>query len=179
MLVQKTAIRVQAWQLGKDTAKEAEMIQAGKIRRRPDGTYELFSQEATGETGQLAQPGDYFKVDSQGFPYPNDQAFFESRHEHLQDDWYLQKASPVAAWTADEPKTDAIRFLLERRQLEIHPDTPDRYFAAFLWGTWQTAARDAVIILQHTERNARGEITSVDFYFVAKQEFDRSYTILA
>ena len=78
MLVQKKPVRLQAWQLGAGDAKEAEMIAAGKIKLREDGSYELFSMEALGEKGQIAGPGDYFKVDSAGFPYPNKKAFYRA-----------------------------------------------------------------------------------------------------
>lgn len=178
MLVQKIAVRVQAWQLGAGTAKEREMIESGKILLRSNGDYELFSQEATGENGQIARRGDYFKVDAEGLPYPNEKAFFEKNHEHLENDWYLQKTRPVEAWTADEPENDIIRFLLDKKLLQIHPENPDRYFSAFLWGTLETAARDAVIVIHHAKKNDRGEIVTVDFNFVAKPAFDSTYTIL-
>ena len=77
MMAEKTALRVRAWQLGAGTEMEKEMVAQGKIKRRKDGTYEVFSMEATGETGQIAKAGDYFKLDDSGKPYPNDKAFFE------------------------------------------------------------------------------------------------------
>jgi len=178
MYVQKKAVRIQAWQLGAHTEKEAELIKSGKIKLREDGTYELFSLEATGEKGEIAMPGDYFKLSSSGFPYPNAKDFFESKHEQLHDTWYLQKSQPLLAWAVGEPETDAIRFLLDQNLLQIHPDDPGHYFSAFLWGTRETSAQDSVIVFYKIERNDRGEITGVDFNFVVRSEFEQSYTIL-
>ena len=179
MLIQKIAVPTQAWQLGAGTAMEADLLAQGKIKLRAGGEYELFSQEATGKTGQIARRGDYFKVDSAGFPYPNSRAYFESMHEKTGDGWYLQKTPPLTAWTADEPMPEEIRYLLDRQLLQIHPGEESRFFSAILWGAPETAARDAVILIYRTDRNEQGGITGVDFNFVAKAEFDRTYRVLA
>ena len=178
MLVQKKPVRLQAWQLGAGDAKEAEMIAAGKIKLREDGSYELFSMEALGEKGQIAGPGDYFKVDSAGFPYPNKKAFFEERHVPLGDGWYLQKTQPIPAWTADMPADEVIDFLIRENLLRIHPENPARYFTADLWGTEETAAKDAVVVIHSVERDDEGRITGVDFNFVERTIFDSTYTVL-
>ena len=47
--------RVQAWELGAGSAMEQEMIRRGKIAARPDGTWEIFSQESTEGSGQVAR----------------------------------------------------------------------------------------------------------------------------
>lgn len=179
MYVQKTALRVQAWQLGAGSAKEAELLQSGKIKRRADGDYELFSREATGESGQLAKPGDYFKVDISGLPYPNDREYFERMHTRLPDGRYLQKPRTLLAWTAEEPPHEAIRFLLRQGLLQIHGDDPARYFSAALWGTLETAARDAVVVIHQVDRNGQDEIVGVTFNFVARDEFNRTYTVIS
>ena len=69
MYVQKKAALIQAWRLGDGTEKEQELISKKVIVLREDGCYELFSREATGKTGEIAKIGDYFKVDSGGYPY--------------------------------------------------------------------------------------------------------------
>ena len=174
----KTAVKVRAWRLGDQSAMEMDLIAQGKIRLREDGAYELFSQEATGETGQIAYRGDYFKVDSSTRPYPNDKAFFEAHHTPLGEDWYLQSSSPLPIWTAEEPMNDAVRFLLDTGALAFHPEDPARYYSAFLWGTTETAARDAVILFYAIERSEDGRIIRVEFNFVARGEFDAAYTVL-
>ena len=74
--VRKKNVRVQAWELGAGSETEKRMIQARKIIPHPDGTYEVFSQECKNGKGQIANAGDYFKVDATGSPYPNERAFF-------------------------------------------------------------------------------------------------------
>ncbi|MCD8022748.1 MAG: hypothetical protein LUF30_07200, partial [Lachnospiraceae bacterium] len=54
---------IKAWQLGENSDMEKQLIATGAIRLLPDGSYELFSQEAVNGTGEIARPGDYFKVD--------------------------------------------------------------------------------------------------------------------
>ena len=178
MNVQKTAVRIQAWQLGAGSAKETELINCGKIMIREDGSYELLSREATGEKGQIAKPGDYFKVDSGGFPYPNDRDYFEKMHQHLQDDRYLQKTPVLPAWTAEEPQNEVIRFLLDHGLLRINEDDPEHYFSADLWGTVETAAKDAVIVIHDVDRNDENEIIHVTFNFVERDSFEKTYRVL-
>ena len=48
----KTATRVQAWELGTGSDMEKEMLRNGKIIAHSDGTFEVFTKEATGEKGQ-------------------------------------------------------------------------------------------------------------------------------
>ena len=148
------------------------------MKLRADGTYELFSREAAGETGQIAKPGDYFKLDPAGSPYPNDRAYFESMHEHIGDDRYLQKAPVLYAWTADEPVGEVIRFLLDQGLLRINENDPERYFSAFLWGTTETAARDAAVVIHDVERNDKNEIVRVSFNFVDRDYFDGNYRVI-
>ena len=178
MIVQKEAVHVQAWQLGTKSEKEQEMIKNGRIKYLADGNYELFSQEATGKTGQIAKPGDYFKVAPSGEPYPNEKDWFERMHTHIQDDWYMQKAIPLPAWTVEEPVNETIRFLLDHGLLMINPNDFAHYFSAPLWGTTETAAKDAVIIIHHVERSKDNEIVGVDFNFVVREEFDKTYQLL-
>lgn len=178
MYVQKQAIRVRAWQLGAETEKEKEMLKSGRMKLRPDGNYELFSQEAAGPTGQIAEPGDYFKTDPTGRPYPNDKAYFEAMHERIEGDLYLQKAPVLYAWTEGEPVGETVRYLLDSGLLKISEDDPERYYSAFLWGTTETAARDAVVVVHGVERNDKNEITDVKFNFVARDYFDSVYRVV-
>ena len=51
---------VKAYRLGAGSQMEAQLIREGAIRRREDGSYELFSQEAVNGRGEAARTGDYF-----------------------------------------------------------------------------------------------------------------------
>ena len=176
--VRKRRVRLQAWQLGTATPMEKRLIDEGRIVRREDGQYELFSQEATGSVGEIASAGDYFKVDPPGCPYPNKRDGFERKHRHIGGDWYEQICEPVPVWTADEPVCEEIRFLLSTGRLQIHPDDPGHYFSARIWGTVETAAKDAVVVFYEIKRNDRGEIRSIDFNFVERGYFDSTYELL-
>ena len=174
----KHAVRLQAWRLGAGSRKEKELMAAGRIRLRPDGTYELFSQEATGAVGQIAQAGDYFKEDPPGCPYPNKRAFFEATHTRVGGNWYIQQSPPIRIWTVGEPLDEAVEFLLRTGRLEIRPDDPEKCFSAELWGTRETAARDAVLAFYEIKRDGNGSITDVTFNFIARPAFEKTYTVL-
>lgn len=174
----KKNTRVQAWQLGMNTQMEQKMVKEGKIRLREDGRYELFSQEATGEVGQIACAGDYFKVDPPGYPYPNEKDMFEARHRHIEDDWYEQISEPVRIWTVEDPDCEEVLYLKGAGQLRIHFDDNNTYFSAKLWGTEETAARDAVIVFYNVVRDRSGAILMIDFNFVERGYFERTYEVL-
>ena len=179
MYVQKKAALIQAWRLGDGTEKEQELISKKVIVLREDGCYELFSREATGKTGEIAKIGDYFKVDSGGYPYPNERQIFEASHEHVDADQYLQKTPVLFAWTADQPMNDAVQYLFDRELVVLHEDDPAHFFSAFLWGTEETAAKDAIIVFYQIQRDDRGKIIKIDFNFVGKSECDKTYQIVS
>ena len=179
MIIQKqTGKPIRAWQLGCVSDTEQQMIAAGKIIRHDDGRYELFSQESVNGHGQLAQSGDYFKVDGAGFPYPNERSWFEAHHEHVQGDEYLQNSEPLEAWDADEPMCPQINFLLDSGRLIIDPEHPEKYFSAFLWGAPLSAAIDAVVVFYKTDYSADGSICDVDYNFVERSEFEKTYAVI-
>ena len=159
----KTAVRVRAWELGAGSGMEKEMLLCGKIAKRADGTYELFSPEASEGKGQVAKAGDFFKVDHRGLPCPNERNFFLQNHRHLEGDWYMQAARPLKVWRLGDPECEEIRFLLDNRLLSVCPENRERCFSASLWGTMETAAADAVLIFYSVQRNPDGTIASVDF----------------
>lgn len=174
----KRLVRLHAWQLGKDTPMEKKMIMEGRIVKREDGCYEVFSLEATGPVGEIAQPGDYFKVDSTGYPYPNGKSFFEKKHRQIEEDWYEQISEPVQIWSANDSMCEEIQFLLSTGQLSIHPDDPTHYYSAKLWGTEETAAKDAVIVFYEIERDGEGIIQDINFNFVERSVFENTYELL-
>lgn len=62
--------------MGEENCVIDTLILQGKVKRLSDDSYEVFSQEVVQEHGEVAFKGDYIKVDSDGFPYPNNADFF-------------------------------------------------------------------------------------------------------
>lgn len=182
----RTAIKnkkkiVTAYQLGTGSDMEKQLIEEGGIRLREDGSYELFSQEAVNGAGELAVSGDYFKVDTVGdkhFPYPNAKDWFEENHVHLQGDEYEQQNKPQLIWEATDPISEEIKYLLDNGKLIIKEDDETRYYNAFLWGADLSAAKDATIVFYSIARDEKGNIVDISFNFVAKAEFEKSYSYM-
>lgn len=171
---------VNAYCLGKKSEMEQRLIELGRIRLLPDGDYELMSQESKNGVGQRACAGDFFKVDRVDgvyYPYPNDQVYFLNNHIHLNGDTYEQKAKPLAIWQWGDEPCDAIEYLLEQEKLIINHEDSERFFNAFLWGADLSAAKDATVVFYDILRDDSGAVTDVSFNFVAKNEFERNYTI--
>lgn len=175
----KEGKRIRAWQLGAGSKMERELLQTGKIRRTENGRYELFSQEASNGMGEIAQIGDYFKIDADGFPYPNRREWFEEQHLWAEGDWYEQKPQILPAWRAGDPISEEVQFLLETGRMKLREDEPKRYFEASLWGARLTADRDAVLVFYSVERGENGKVCDADFCFVSGEEFARTYTELS
>lgn len=172
---------VKAYPLGAGHPMEAALITEGVIKLLEDGSYELFSQEAVNGQGQLAKPGDYFKVDTvegKHYPYPNGRDWFEENHVHLHGDEYEQKNKPLMIWQVGDEMTDEVRWLVNSGKLTLKPEDPAHYFNAFLWGSDLSAASDATLLFYGVNRDASGTITAIDFNFVAKAEFDANYTVV-
>ena len=182
----RTAIKnkkkiVTAYQLGTGSSMERQLIEEGAIHLREDGSYELFSQEAVNGTGEVAVSGEYFKVDTvegKHFPYPNAKTWFEENHIHLQDDEYEQQNKPQLIWEATDPISEEIQYLLDNGKLTINENDEERYFNAFLWGADLSAARDATIVFYNINRDEQGNIVDISFNFVAKAEFEKSYSYM-
>lgn len=174
----KKEVLLRAWRLGADSPMERELIGLGRIVPRDDGSYELFSLEATGRVGQVARRGDYFKVDPPGCPYPNERAYFERNHVHVEGDWYRQIARPLPVWMDGDPACEEVNWLISAGILRIDPGDPEHYYSATLWGTLERAARDAVLVFHAVERDADGAIQSIEFNFVDRKTFDRTYELL-
>ena len=173
---------VKAYPLGQGHPMEAALIEEGAIRLLPDGSYELFSQEAVNGQGQIAQAGDYFKVDTvdgRHYPYPNRREYFMSNHTHLSGDEYEQANKPLLIWQTSEPVSEEVRWLVETGRMTLKPEDPAHYFNAFLWGAQLSAAEDATLVFYSVSRDEGGSITDISFNFVARAEFEASYTILA
>ena len=172
---------LKAYPLGAGHPMEQALIEEGAIRLNPDGSYELFSQEAVNGSGQIAYPGDYFKVDTvdgRHYPYPNSREWFLENHTHIAGDDYEQKAKPLLIWQHGDEIMEPLAWLLEHDRLTLKEQEPERYFNAFLWGADMSAAIDATLIFYSVDRDADGQITDISFNFVAKPAFETSYTLV-
>ena len=168
-VMKKQGKHICAYQLGKGSAMEEKLIREGLIVKRGD-TYEIFSRECGGETGQIAHTGDYFKVDEGGKPYPNEKTWFEEHHRPLGGDEYEQIPAPLLAWEAGDPEDGPVRDLVEEGLLTIAEEDPEHYFQADLWGTHLTAPKDAVLVIYNLEKR--------EFNFVAREIFNNTYGIV-
>ncbi len=177
-VIKKHGKTVNAYCLGIDCEIIDRLINEGKIIPHTDGTYEIISLESVNGHGQTAKVGDYIKLDSSGSPYPNNAAFFRENHRHIKDNEYEQIPKPLLAWISDEPITDEVAFLIEHKGLELNENSFDKFFSAPLWGTVESSPRDSVLIFYSVERDECGEITDADFNFVARAEFEKTYTII-
>lgn len=135
----------------------------------------MVTRETVGK-GELAQAGDYIKLDTTGMPYPAERTWFEENHICREDGLYLQKVTPRKAWGMHELLCPEICFLLEHGLLEMDRE---QGFRAQLWGTVQTAAPGGIVVLDRVETDGCGEILTVDFHFVAEEEFAATYEILS
>jgi len=180
-VVKKKGTKLFAYRLGESHPVIDRLVSEGKIIPREDGAFEILSQEAynggSGK-GQLAYTGDYVKIDSSGFPYPNCAEFFSANHRLVSGDEYEQIPKPLAAWTTDEPMCEEIQFLIEQKGLVIAENDDAHYFTAPLWGTIESAAKDSVVIFYCIERDCRGNITDAEYNFVVRDEFDRTYDVV-
>lgn len=171
----KRPVTFTAFQLGQNSLLEAQMIQAGRIRTNGTGVYEVFSQEARAGKGEIVHSSDYVKIDSKGYPYPNKKDFFEASCVSLGENQYQQIGTPVEVWFADDPMSDFILFLLNTHQLHIDPSNDAQYFQAELFGAPLSAARSAAVIAYAVRRDPDGSIVDVDFNFVERGEFEKTY----
>lgn len=170
---------VTAYQLGTQHPVIDKLIQEKRIIPLSDGQFEVMSQEAVHGKGEIAQAGDFVKVDAAGYPYPNSRKFFENNHRHLRGDEYEQIPHPLAAWTADEELCEEVLFLIKNKGLALNENEPSQFFTAPLWGTIESAARDAVLIFYSIQRDETGRITKADFNFVARNIFNQDYEVLS
>lgn len=172
---------VHACRLGDGSAMERQLIQEGAIRRLPDGSYELFSQEATQGKGELALPGDYFKVDTvegHHYPYPNSKQFFEANHTLLDaaQDLYEQQPKPLQVWQKGDDMCPEIQFLLDTGRLQICPEDPERYFQAELFGAPLSTSDRGTVVFYSMVRNLDGTVKDAGFNLVSEKDFAASYT---
>lgn len=164
-----------AYELGASSDMERALIESGRIRIREDGRYELFSLEAVNGSGEIAQAGDFFKVDDSGSPYPIKRSDFMDNHRRIEGDLYEQMPRPLEAWTAEDGMCAEIEYLIANKGLVLDETSADKYFNAPLYGTLESAARDAVLIFYRLTRDGEGRVADATFNFVERSYFDRNY----
>ncbi len=179
-VIKKSGKTIHAYRLGDNHPVLTELEKKGLLVPLHKGTqFEVMSQEAvTGGSGhgQLAWCGDYIKIDSAGYPYPNDFSYFQKNHRHISGDIYEQIPTPLMAWTTTEPICEEILYLMKHKGLQMNPADPDHYFIAPLWGTVESAPADAIVIFYSVERNG-DQIKDISFNFVVREEFERTYSV--
>lgn len=171
---------VEAYQLGSDNPVIKALMDEGKICDIGNGRYEIHSQEAVAGNsgGEKAKTGDWIKVDSKGYPYPNEKEYFEANHRHIEGDTFEQLPKPLSAWDAKLEVCSEIAFLVEKKGLIIDETSSDRRYMAELWGTTEVAAEDAMIVFYSVSYDMAGNITDCDWNFVERSEFDRTYSVI-
>ena len=68
-------------------------------------------------------------------------------------------------------------FLLNTKQLSLHPESPDTYFRKNTPDGELTAPQDAALVF-YDVKETDGVITDIKFNFVARSEFLRIYSIV-
>ena len=174
-VIKKKGEIVEAYELGKGTAAEKELIYQGKIIYRGDGVYEIFSQESNNGEGQFAISGDYIKIDSAGFPSPKTREWFLANHKHIEGNKYEQLPKALLAWKYGEKITKEMKFLIKERGLYLDYENDNEFFCAELWGAYLTAPKDAIVVFYNVKYNEKNEVVDVEYNFVAKKEFEESY----
>lgn len=169
---------IKAYRLGQKCAVLQRLMDEQRIISNHDGTFRIFSQEAVNGTGELALAGDYIRIDSTGTPYPNTAAFVRHNLRHLFGPYFLQIPHPVSVWTAEEDMCPEIEFLINKKSLILNESDPEHYFTAPLWGSTLSAAKNAVLVLYAVERNTQGQLTNLEFNFVEREEFHKTYRII-
>lgn len=172
---------VRAYRLGAMSEMERMLIEEGVIKRRSDGRYELFSQEAVNGIGQFAAAGDYFKVEEiegRHYAYPNSREWFEQHHKQISDDQYEQINRPVGIWQPSEAMCEEIRFLMETGRIVFNKDDERHYITAELWGTQLSMAKDGTVVFYDVTRDSTGHIIDINFNFVARPYFESNYEII-
>lgn len=153
-------------------------MNSGKITDIGDGKYEIHSLETVGGKGEIAVEGDWIKVDGNGYPYPNSKDFFEAHHRFIEGDTYEHIPSLLSAWNAECGSCPEIDYLLRNKRLLTNESSFEKRYSADLWGTREFAAGDAFIVFYSISYNTEGEVENVDFNFVEKKTFERTYSIL-
>lgn len=177
-VIKKQGKIVSAYKLGEPNVVLKNLIRDKKIIDLQDGRYEVLSREAINSGsghGQIACVGDWVRLDSDGFPYPNTNKWFQTNLCHVSGDNYEQIPKPLSAWTADQGMCPEIEFLLKEKGLIINERDPDKFLYAVLWGNPEVAAKDSVLVFYSITYGEKESVQDAEYNFVAKKEFDSIY----
>lgn len=170
---------VTAYCLGeKEDSVVKKLREEGKIVEQNSGVFEIFSRESVNGKGQIAYTGDFVKIDSSGYPYPNERQYFLNNHKYLSENKYEQIPKPLDAWNLDEDMCDEVEFLKCEKGLTIDETDEEKCFTAPLWGSILSAPKDAVIVFYEINREENGEIKDIEFNFVQRDEFEKIYSLV-
>lgn len=180
-VIKKQGNIIEAYRLGEESEKMQELLNKGLVVEKQAGIYEVFSQEAVNGKGEIAYVGEFLKIDSKGMPYPNKIEYFLNNHRRLGENKYEQIPKSLEAWTCTEEQElcEEILYLMEEKGLVIDKENENAYYTAPLWGTLLSAAKNAVIIFYKIERADDGKILDIDFNFVERNEFEKTYQVIS
>ncbi len=170
---------VTAFRLGDGSESERHLIGLGLLKQGPEDSWQVFSRETDGRCGERARAGDYIKLDGSGSPYPVRRDWFDRNHFQGADGALYQRSVPLLFWKAGLPIREELQFLLDTGRLSLHQEDRTRYFQARLWDADLSAASDAALLFYNLERSPNGELTDARFNFVAGDEFDAAYALIA
>lgn len=174
----KKPVRVNAYRLGEQSEGLDRLMREGLVRKLEDGTFEVHTVETEAGKGEIAQVGDYVKLDASGRPYPNEADFFEENHRHIDGNQYEQIPKEREVWMMGDEMCPEVEFLIEHGKLELHKEDPEHYFQGTGWGTKLTASSDAALVFYEIKRNADGKITDAEFNFVDREMFEKTYELI-
>lgn len=172
---------VKAYRLGDMYTVLKQMIEDGKIIDLKNGSFEVFSQEAVKSEsghGQVANTGDWVRLDEAGYPYPCKNEWFQENMKHVDGDDYEQIPKELCGWTADMEMCQEVEFLVRKKGLKLDKDDFDKYYSAILWGNPEAADRNAVLVFYSISYDDNGTIIDAEYNFVERKEFDRTYNII-
>lgn len=172
---------VEAYRLGDNSKVLDDLEKNNKLLNLNDGRYEVFSQEAVNSEsghGQIAKKGDWIRLDSLGFPYPCTNEWFEKNLLHIKGDNYEQIPKSLKAWDYTQDMCKEIEFLIKEKGLKINENDNQKYYCAILWKNPESAAKDAVIVFYNIVYAKDGSIMDVEYNFVERGEFNRTYNIV-
>ncbi|MDY5001849.1 MAG: hypothetical protein SO122_05250, partial [Eubacteriales bacterium] len=104
--------------------------------------------------------------------------FFQKNHRHIEGDEYEQIPKPLLAWSIDEPVSKEVAFLILHKDLVLDLTSHDKFFTAPLWGTIESSPRDSVLVFYSVTRDDDGSIVDADFNFVARDVFEKTYSVI-
>ena len=88
-IIKKQGKIVEAYKLGEDNVLFKNLQKENKLLDLHNGKYEVFSQEAVNSEsghGQVAEKGDWIRLDSAGYPYPCTDEWFKENMRHIEGD---------------------------------------------------------------------------------------------